>query len=171
MGSKRIPEWKQDHNFFGLDPEKLPIDELDKQVLCILLENSRMSNTEIAKRLSVNESTVRRRIDSLVSRGIIKGFTVCLCNPDTKAGVRAFIYAKIETLALDDVVKGLCDSVNTLSVYRIVGPYDVICEMVFDTMGELHRFYDDLFKRSEVQDIMAHIVVNCYKVFPLLPSD
>nr|NIV28512.1 hypothetical protein [Anaerolineae bacterium] len=50
-----------------------------------------------------------------------------------------------------------------LSVNRIVGAYDVVCEMVFKSMNDLHRFYDALFKQTVVRDIMAHIVVNCYK--------
>ena len=64
MTSKRNLCWKFDHNYYGFDPEQLPIDELDQRILHVLLENSRMSNTEIAKTLGVNESTVRRRIDS-----------------------------------------------------------------------------------------------------------
>jgi Lrp/AsnC family transcriptional regulator for asnA, asnC and gidA len=84
--------------------------------------------------------------------------------------VRAYIYIKVDTPALDELVEYLIECPNSLSVYRIVGAYDVVCEMVFDTMGELHKCYDDLFKRSAVQDIMANIVVNCYKQLPLLIS-
>jgi DNA-binding Lrp family transcriptional regulator len=53
-------------------------------------------------------------------------------------------------------------------VYRIVGAYDVVSEVVFNQMNELHEFYDSLFKRPAVQDIMVHIVVNCYKELPLV---
>ena len=148
---------------FSLDPETLPIDETDMRILHILLENSRTSNTEIAKRLDVNESTVRRRIEGLLERGVIKGFTVHITNPEINACVRAYIYVKVDTPALDDLVDELCCSRNSLTVYRIVGAYDVVCEMVFNSMNELHRFYDDLFRKSVVRDVMAHIVVNCYK--------
>ena len=70
--------------------------------------------------------------------------------------------------ALDEVVQFICDSPSSLSVYRIVGAYDVVCEMIFGNMKELHLFYDSLFKRSAVQDIMAQIIVNCYKGLPLV---
>lgn len=168
MSGRRPFAWKVDHNFYGFDLETFSIDELDRMILGLLLENSRMSNTDIAKAVGVNESTVRRRIESLVSKGIIRGFTISLHNPDMVSGVRAYIYIKVDTLAMDDVVQSLCESKNSLSVYRIVGAYDVVCEMVFNNMNELHRFYDNLFKRSAVQDIMAHIVVNCYKELPLV---
>lgn len=167
MVSDKIPEWSSGHNLYGFDPETLPIDELDQRILQELLDNSRISNTEIAKRLEVNESTVRRRIESLITRDVIKGFTVCLNNPNMDRGVRAYIYVKVDTPALDEVVEDLCDSPNAISVYRIVGAYDVVCEMVFNTMSDMHIFYDELFKRSVVRDIMAHIVVNCYKAIPM----
>ena len=167
MVSDRVPAWGSGNNLFGFDPGTLPIDELDQRIIEILLENSRMSNTEIAKQLEVNESTVRRRIERLINRNVIKGFTVCLNNPDMDRGVRAYIYVKVETPSLDEVVEDLCSSPNAISVYRIVGAYDVICEMVFNTMSDMHHFYDELFKRSVVRDIMAHIVVNCYKALPM----
>jgi Lrp/AsnC family transcriptional regulator for asnA, asnC and gidA len=170
MPNDKTSLWRFEHNFYGFDPKTFPIDELDQKIIGILLENSRMSNTEIAKTLGVNESTVRRRIESLITREIIKGFTVYLNNPNVESGVRAYLYAKVDTPALDEVVEFLCESENSLSVYRIVGPYDVVCEMVFNNMNDLHKFYDNLFKRSAVQDIMAHIVVNCYKELPLVVS-
>ncbi len=167
MSSKRRLCWKFDHNFYGFDPNQLPIDELDKRILDVLIENSRMSNTEIAKTLGVNESTVRRRIDTMIDKEVIQGFTVCIKNPNVETGVRAYIYIKVDTPVLDRVVEDLCGSEHSLSVYRIIGSYDLVCEVVFNTMNELHRFYDNLFKRSEVEDIMAHIIVNCYKALPL----
>ena len=42
------------------------MDELDIQILSILEKDSRTKNTEIAKRLSVSEGSIRRRIDNLV---------------------------------------------------------------------------------------------------------
>ena len=167
MPAQKVPLWKPNHNFYGFDPANLPIDEIDQQILGLLLENGRASNTEIAKVLDVNESTVRRRIDSLIQRDIIKGFTVCLHNPKVQSRVRAYVYIKVDTPALDELVDDLCNSEHTLSVYRIVGQYDIICEVVFDGMSELHRFYDGLFKRSAVHDIIAYIVVNCYKDLPI----
>ncbi|UCC92246.1 MAG: Lrp/AsnC family transcriptional regulator [Thermoplasmata archaeon] len=167
MVSEKVPVGEMAHGLPGVDLETLPIDELDQRILGVLLENSRVSNTEIANRLDVNESTVRRRIEALVNKEVISGFTVCLNNPAIDEGVRAYIYVKVDTPALDEVVDDLCSNAHALSVYRIVGAYDVVCEMVFDTMNELHRFYDDLFKRSIIRDIMAHIVVNCYKSVPI----
>jgi Lrp/AsnC family transcriptional regulator for asnA, asnC and gidA len=168
MTGKQSHGWTFDHNFYGLDPSTFPVDEMDKAIIGLLMKNSRISFTEIAKKLDVNESTIRRRIESLVQKEVIKGFTVCLSNSTLDSGVRAYVYIKVDTLALDEIVSYLCSSVHSLSVYRIVGTYDVVCEVVFNSMNELHTYYDALFKRSAVQDIMVNIVVNSYKSLPLV---
>jgi Lrp/AsnC family transcriptional regulator for asnA, asnC and gidA len=47
------------------------LDELDKRVIRLLQDDGRMPNTEIARVLRVSETTVRKRISQLVSRGLI----------------------------------------------------------------------------------------------------
>ena len=47
------------------------LDEIDKRVIRILQADGRMPNTEIARELRLSETTVRKRISQLVSRGLI----------------------------------------------------------------------------------------------------
>jgi Lrp/AsnC family transcriptional regulator for asnA, asnC and gidA len=48
------------------------LDRLDAAIIQILQRDSRMPNTEIARRLAVTEGTVRNRIDRLVRGGVIQ---------------------------------------------------------------------------------------------------
>lgn len=51
-------------------------DRIDELIIGILKENSRISNTDIATKLILSESAVRRRIENLKSNGRIRRFTV-----------------------------------------------------------------------------------------------
>jgi len=51
-------------------------DRIDELIIGILKENSRISNTDIATKLILSESAVRRRIENLKSNGRIRKFTV-----------------------------------------------------------------------------------------------
>jgi Lrp/AsnC family transcriptional regulator of lysine biosynthesis len=51
-------------------------DRIDELIIGILKENSRTSNTDIATKLILSESAVRRRIENLKSNGRIRKFTV-----------------------------------------------------------------------------------------------
>ncbi len=51
-------------------------DRIDELIIGILKDNSRISNTDIATKLILSESAVRRRIENLKSNGRIRKFTV-----------------------------------------------------------------------------------------------
>ena len=51
-------------------------DKRDREIIAILEEDSRTSFTEMGRRLRVSESTVRKRIERLLERGVIDRFTV-----------------------------------------------------------------------------------------------
>jgi Lrp/AsnC family transcriptional regulator for asnA, asnC and gidA len=48
------------------------IDSVDKQLVEILQENARLTNTELAGQLGVSEATVRRRIHKLLDKDVIR---------------------------------------------------------------------------------------------------
>ncbi len=51
-------------------------DRVDDLILALLSKDARMSNTDVAHKLNISESAVRRRINNLVANGRIRRFTV-----------------------------------------------------------------------------------------------
>ena len=49
-----------------------PIDKIDAELICILQNDGRMPNTEIAKKMNIAESTVRKRLKRLLNEKIIQ---------------------------------------------------------------------------------------------------
>ncbi len=54
------------------------MDERDKKIVELLLKNSRMSYSEIAHKLGISDTAVRKRIRNLEKNGIIRGYTLCV---------------------------------------------------------------------------------------------
>ena len=54
------------------------MDDIDKTIIKILTKDSRTPNTEIAQQVNLSESSIRARIEKLVSSGAIENFTVTL---------------------------------------------------------------------------------------------
>lgn len=52
------------------------IDELDLKILKLLEEDGRLAFMDIAKKLRLSESTIRKRVQALKDNGVIKRFTV-----------------------------------------------------------------------------------------------
>ncbi|WP_297509818.1 TRASH domain-containing protein [Thermococcus sp.] len=59
----------------------MKVDEVDLKIIYLLMDNSRMSVSELAERLGVSRPTVRARLEKLQKKGIIQGFTIKL-NPE-----------------------------------------------------------------------------------------
>lgn len=69
------------------------VDEVDRQILAELLLNARQSIKAVARKCQINASTVRYRIRSLESRGLMRFITVL--NPPA-LGIGAFALVEIE---------------------------------------------------------------------------
>jgi Lrp/AsnC family transcriptional regulator for asnA, asnC and gidA len=56
------------------------MDDKDRKIIEILKEDSRTPYTEIAKKLRVSESTVRKRVKALEKKGVIRKYSIVV-NP------------------------------------------------------------------------------------------
>src|SRR5512136_2896941 len=121
----------------GLDLKMLPIDRTDIRILCELLDNARMSNSEIANKLNITEATVRRRIKNLVEKGIIMKFSSHINYKLIENTVKAYIQVKAATDKLDVIVKKILDHNRVVACYRVTGEYDLLVVTLFVGMGEL----------------------------------
>ncbi|MFN3338012.1 MAG: Lrp/AsnC family transcriptional regulator, partial [Thermomicrobium sp.] len=83
-----------------------PIDDLDRSIIRLLQEDSRMPSAEIARRLGVAERTVRARINRLVQDGVVK--LVAIVNPGALGyDVTADIFLEVEPGRLEEVAEQL----------------------------------------------------------------
>ncbi|MDE1854855.1 MAG: AsnC family transcriptional regulator [Candidatus Micrarchaeota archaeon] len=77
------------------------LDELDRGVLMLLNENSRMSYREMAKRLKQKVETIRYRVKRLSKEGVIKRFTITLTKPPTDYNLFFFLNYDLSPGAFD----------------------------------------------------------------------
>ena len=133
---KLIDRWK------SFDKNLLPVDDLDLSILCALRENARISNLELAKLLGVSEATIRRRIKMLEEKGIIKGYSALINCYAIENSIKAFIYLKVDKRYIDKIAEELKQENRLITLYRILGDYDLLCECLFMSMRELQEFED-----------------------------
>ncbi len=71
-------------NDYFIDNIMVPLKKKEKELLKLLNENSRISYSELARRLNLTEPTIRYKIFRLVKRGIIKRFTIAVQKPPSE---------------------------------------------------------------------------------------
>ena len=115
------------------------IDKLDKRIINCLQEDGRKSNILIARELGVTESTIRRRINQLLSGEVMR--ITAVANPlKLDRPIVVIIAINVTPSRLLDVAKSL----NLLTEFRFIGmttgEYDFVTEVWFQSFEELHRF-------------------------------
>ena len=58
--------------------QKLKLDEIDHQILDMLIENTRIPYTDIAKKLLISAGTVHVRVKKMEDADLIKGSSLTL---------------------------------------------------------------------------------------------
>ncbi len=106
------------------------LDEIDRRVIKILQVDGRRPNTEIARELKVSETTIRKRVAQLVSRGLINIVAV----PTPRAAglnVSAIIGISVTLPKLKEISEELKRQREVRYVGLSTGRYDIIVEAFF----------------------------------------
>lgn len=123
----------------GEDGPRRQADALDRRIIGYLQQDGRLSNTEIARRLKVTETTIRKRINALVDDGLVT--IVGVPNPEV-AGltVSAIIGIRVHLAALHDVSEALRAYPEVRYVGLAAGRYDIIVEAFFADQEHVLEF-------------------------------
>lgn len=98
-------------------------DRIDELILGVLSQNSRISNTELAQKLNMSESAVRRRISNLQQSGRIRKFTVEL---DDQQMSSAIMWVSVNPAVPTSQVSSRVKSVPGVEVvYETAGQFDL----------------------------------------------
>jgi len=98
---------------------RLYINDIDNKIIKIikiLLNNSRISNTKIARLLNISETSVRKRIKKIIKIGIIKKFTVEL-NYNLLGYKRVFIGLNIDKDKIFNILEKISKNKNIINIY------------------------------------------------------
>jgi Lrp/AsnC family transcriptional regulator, regulator for asnA, asnC and gidA len=139
------------------------LDELDKRVIRLLQDDGRMPNTEIARELRVSETTVRKRITQLVSRGLINIVAV-----PTPRAVGMNLSAIIGISILLPYMREISDQLKRQREVRYcgvsTGRYDIIVEaFFFDQQHFLDFISNRLGRMKGITGLETSIILDVVK--------
>ena len=139
------------------------IDELDKQILSILSENSTKGYTKIAEELKRSHTTIKKRIDRLVDEKIIKSYTIEIDYEKLGYDIIAIIEASISQGKLIEFEEIIAKHPNVFGVFDVTGDYDSLILVRFKTRGELSDLIKSILASGYVIRSNTHVVLNDIK--------
>ncbi len=113
------------------------LDEVDQRLIAELRRDGRAALSDLAERLGLARGTVRSRMERLVARGEIAGFTVLTRGDVTAAPVRGLMMIGIEGRGGEKVMARLQGIPAVMAVHSTNGKWDLVAELATQTLLEL----------------------------------
>ena len=124
------------------------IDDIDRQILSILMENANTSYTVIAKKLFVSSGTVHVRMTKLKEMGIVTGANLTIDHTKLGYDVVAFLGVFLEKSSLyDDVSERLKMIPEIVSAHYTTGNYGIFVKIICRDTLHLRTVLHDKIQR------------------------
>ncbi len=139
------------------------MDEKDKVIIDMLSKNARIAYIEIAKKLGISETAVRKRIKKLEDKKTIEGYTIKV-NP-SHLGYKSIAHVGIDTNP-DHFLRVACRLTETEEVKCVAitsGSNMIMIDVWTTDNKKLSGILDDISKIEGVTAIHPTIIVEMLK--------
>tara|TARA_X000000368_G_scaffold339235_1_gene277322 strand:- start:256 stop:711 length:456 start_codon:yes stop_codon:yes gene_type:complete len=141
----------------------MQLDDTDRRLLAVLLEDARISQRGLAQRIGVAQGTITNRLRRLEDLGVIKGYTVLL-EPESIGWTMTVITGlRIEKGSMINVQQNIAADPRVFAVYDVTGDYDSMVLARVQSRKDLDDLTKTVFTLKGVQRSFTQVVLNTVK--------
>lgn len=124
--------------------EKYQIDNLDRNILISLMENSRTAYAELAKKFNVSPGTIHVRVEKMRQAGMITGTSITVDAKQLGYDVCCFIGIILKSAkAYPLVLEKLKELNEVLEIYYTTGQYSIFIKVMCRSIDALQYILID----------------------------
>lgn len=126
--------------------QEMILDDLDKAILRLLQREGRLSNVDLARRISLSPPATYARLKQLEKEGYIRQFTALVDREKAGFDLLCFIHIALQMHQLEQVEKFrtlMREIPEVLECHHITGEYDYLLKVVLRNRKDLERFVVD----------------------------
>lgn len=122
-------------------------DKADIKIVNLLLEDGRMSASEISRRMgNISERAIRYRIDRMIDEGVIQISAVV--NPEALGfTIKADVWLEVESDLILDVAKKMAAFENVTYVACGIGQNDISIQVAARDTAEIYHFVTEVIRK------------------------
>ena len=152
----------------------MPLDELDRALLILLLETPRAGLREHARTLGVARGTVAARFLKLREAGVVTGLGPHVSPQAFGYPLVAFVLLDLRQGHLDSVVAHLVEVAEVIEAVTVTGDGDLLCRVVARDTEQLEVLVQRLIAVPGVERARSQIALTQripLRTLPLVRSD
>jgi Lrp/AsnC family leucine-responsive transcriptional regulator len=152
---------------------KLALDATDCRILAELQADGRLSNQELAERVSLSPSPCLRRVRALERAGVIRRYAALVDPLQLGLELLAYVTVKLEKrgkMPVDQFMRAVESWPEVIACYSMTGDMDYLMRVQVENLEHYSRFVmDKLLKQPGVIDIRTNFVLERVKETTVLP--
>ena len=157
---------------------KVTLDKTDRKILAILQEDGRLTNQEVAERVSLSPSPCLRRIKRLEEAGVIRQYVALLDPAQIGLGLLAYVNVRLEKHSASstastphaDFGAAVEKWPEVVACYAMTGEMDYLLRVHVEDMDHFSRFMmKTLLTHPAVADVKSSFALTRIKDTTALP--
>lgn len=150
-----------------------PLDEIDQRILCGLRDNGRISMSALAEQVGVSRATVYTRVENMVERGVITGFSARVDPRKVGFGICTLVFVTVRPQSWKSFRRRVVEMTQVEYCAVTTGQHDAMLLVRGRDVAEVHEFVTEVLsalpeiKAVESVLVMDEVVSRAF----LLPQD
>jgi DNA-binding Lrp family transcriptional regulator len=146
---------------------EITLDKIDKKLISYLYHHYREPLTKIAKACKISRDQVEYRMEKYEKQGLIKKYATIFNYKLLGYDEFVIVWFKLGSVAEKiQLRKELEDSKFTVSIFDVVGKYDLGADFVFKNKDEFQKLFGEILKKYTVTD-HSIFMTTVFDFFPL----
>lgn len=151
----------------------MKIDNIDRKILRMLQENSKITNSYLSKQIGLSPAPTLERVRKLEKKGIIIGYHAQLNLSKIGLGVSTFVLVSLKehnkkniNIFLDKIYKVK----NVIECHHITGTGDFILKVVSENIASYQKLMLDKVSEIEATDsLQSMVILSTFKDNKVMP--
>jgi len=135
------------------------LDPMDVKILRFLSDDGRTPFSHIARNLNISDVAVKKRVEKLIQRGIIRSFRVDIDLKKIGYQYSVFFEVKPDPAMANSLFQRVLEFPNVLEAHILVGDYPILIKAAATSIDEVRKMADVIGRMEGVLDMKTSVAL------------
>ncbi|HIP74244.1 MAG TPA: Lrp/AsnC family transcriptional regulator [Euryarchaeota archaeon] len=135
------------------------LDPIDVKILRFLSADGRTPFSHIARNLNISDVAVKKRVEKLIQKGIIRSFRVDIDLKKIGYPYTVFFEIKPDPAMANNLFQRVLELPNVIEAHLLVGDYPILVKAVAGSIEEVREMADLIGRMDGVLDLKSSVAL------------